>query len=240
MISILAVKTAMQEQAKGLAEKLGLKFKDYQILQEALTHRSYLNENRDYKFSHNERMEFLGDAVLELSVTEYLFANYQNPEGDLTNWRAALVNGEMLAKIGQEIEIEEFLLMSRGESKDTGKARQYILANAMEAIIGAIHLDLGYGEADKFINKYIISKLPNVLETKSYRDPKSYFQEKAQEVDQVTPHYEVEKEWGPDHDKKFSVAVFLGKDKVAEGEGESKQEAQRNAAIAGLKARGWE
>jgi len=185
-------------------------------------------------------LEFLGDAVLELSVTEYLFANYKNPEGDLTNWRAALVNGEMLAKIGQEIEIEEFLLMSRGESKDTGKARQYILANAMEAIIGAIHLDLGYREADKFINKYIISKLSNVLETKSYRDPKSYFQEKAQEIDQVTPHYEVVKEWGPDHDKKFSVAVFLGKEKVAEGEGESKQEAQRNAAIAGLKARGWE
>jgi ribonuclease-3 len=237
MVSILAIKTFMQKQAKGLAEKLGLDFGDYQILQEALTHRSYLNENRDYKFQHNERLEFLGDAVLELSVTEYLFANYQNPEGDLTNWRAALVNGEMLAKIGQEMEIEEFLLMSRGESKDTGKARQYILANAMEAIIGAIHLDLGYAEADVFINKYIISKLPRVLETKSYRDPKSYFQEKAQEIVQVTPHYEVVKEWGPDHDKRFSVAVFLGDKKVTEGEGESKQEAQRNAAEAGLKVK---
>ena len=230
----------MQEQAKGLAEKLGLKFGDYQILQEALTHRSYLNENRNYQFPHNERLEFLGDAVLELSVTEYLFANYQNPEGDLTNWRAALVNGEMLAKIGQEIEIEDFLLMSRGESKDTGKARQYILANAIEAIIGAIHLDLGYEESDKFINKHIISKLPKVLETKSYRDSKSYFQEKAQEIVQVTPHYEVVKEWGPDHDKRFAVAVFLGKEKVTEGEGESKQEAQRNAAEAGLKEKGWE
>ncbi len=229
----------MQEQAKALAEKIGLKFKDYQFLQEALTHRSFLNENRSYKLPHNERLEFLGDAVLELSVTRYLFSNYQNPEGDLTNWRAALVNGEMLAKIGQEIEIEEFLLMSRGESKDTGKARQYILANAMEAIIGAIYLDQGYEEADKFINKHIISKLPEVLETKSYQDPKSYFQEKAQEIVQVTPHYEVVKEWGPDHDKRFSVAVFLGEEKVAEGEGESKQEAQRNAAEAGLKAKGW-
>lgn len=229
----------MQEQAKALAEKIGLNFKDYQFLQEALTHRSFLNENRSYKLPHNERLEFLGDAVLELSVTRYLFSNYQNPEGDLTNWRAALVNGEMLAKIGQEIEIEEFLLMSRGESKDTGKARQYILANAMEAIIGAIYLDQGYEEADKFINKHIISKLPEVLETKSYQDPKSYFQEKAQEIVQVTPHYEVVKEWGPDHDKRFSVAVFLGEEKVAEGEGESKQEAQRNAAEAGLKAKEW-
>ena len=230
----------MQEQARKLAAKLGLDFKDYQILQEALTHRSFLNENRNYKLSHNERLEFLGDAVLELSVTEHLFNNYQNPEGDLTNWRAALVNGEMLAKIGQEIGIEEFILMSKGESKDTGKARQYILANAMEAIIGAIYLDLGFEEANNFIQKFIISKLPEVLKTKSYQDPKSYFQEKAQEVVQVTPHYEVVKEWGPDHDKRFLVAVFLGNEKVAEGEGASKQEAQRNAAEEGLKVKGWE
>lgn len=230
----------MQKQAKEFAEKVGLEFNDYQILQEALTHRSYLNENRKYKFQHNERLEFLGDAVLELSVTKYLFSNYQNPEGDLTNWRAALVNGEMLAKIGQEIGIEDFLLMSKGEKSDTGKARQYILANAMEAIIGAIYLDLGYDEADQFINKYIVSKLPKVLETKSYRDPKSYFQEKAQEIVQVTPHYEVVKEWGPDHDKRFLVAVFLGDQKVAEGEGESKQEAQRKSAEEGLKVKGWE
>lgn len=229
----------MQKEAKALAKLLGLEFKDYQVLQEALTHRSYLNENRGYKFPHNERLEFLGDAVLELVVTDHLFSNYPNPEGELTNWRAALVNGEMLAVVAQEIGIENHLLMSKGEKKDTGKARQYILANAVEAIIGAIYLDQGYEEARKIIDKFIISKLPEVLKTKSYRDAKSYFQEKSQEVEGVTPHYEVVKEWGPDHDKRFLVAVFLEDEKVAEGEGESKQEAQRKAAEEGLKVKGW-
>jgi ribonuclease-3 len=228
------------QRLKELTKSLNLSFKDFKYLQEALTHRSYLNENRQYQLPHNERLEFLGDAVLELSVTEYLFKKFENPEGDLTSWRASLVNGEMLAKIAREIKLDDFLLMSRGEKKDTGKARNYILANAMEALIGAIYLDQGFKKADEFINKYIVVKLPEILKNKSYLDPKSYFQEKAQEIVQVTPHYELVKEWGPDHDKKFLVAVFLKDEKVAEGEGESKQEAQRNAAENGLTEKGWE
>ena len=223
----------------GLEEKLGVEFKDKKFLQEAVTHRSYLNENRNYQLPHNERMEFLGDAVLELSVTKYLFNNYPNPEGELTNWRAALVNGEMLSRIAQELKIEGHILMSRREQKDTGKARDYILANAMEAIIGAIYLDQGFDKADEFVVKNITAKLPEILEKGSYLDPKSYFQEKAQEETQITPHYEVLKEWGPDHDKKFVAGVFLGSEKIAEGEGDSKQEAQRNAAENGLKAKNW-
>jgi ribonuclease-3 len=198
-----------------------------------------LNENREHELSHNERLEFLGDAVLELSVTDYLFKNHDNQEGDLTSWRAALVNGEMLAKVAKDIELDDFILMSKGEKKDTGKARNYILANAMEALIGSIYLDKGFAEVDKFINIYIISKLPEILKNKTYLDAKSYFQEKAQEIAQVTPHYELVKEWGPDHDKKFLIAVFLKDEKVAEGEGDSKQDAQRNAAQNGLVAKDW-
>lgn len=224
---------------KDLEKKLNLSFKNFKLLQEALTHRSYLNENRQHQLPHNERLEFLGDAVLELSVTDYLFKNYKNPEGELTSWRAALVNGEMLAVVAKEMELDAFLLMSKGEKKDTGKARNYILANAMEALIGSIYLDKGFAEVDKFINKYIIVKLSGIIKNKSYLDAKSYFQEKAQEIVQVTPHYELVKEWGPDHDKKFRIAVFLKNEKVAEGEGESKQEAQRNAAENGLLAKDW-
>jgi len=227
------------QKLKDLAKKLNLSFKNFKFLQEALTHRSYLNENRQHKLPHNERLEFLGDAVLELSVTDHLFKNYKNPEGELTSWRAALVNGEMLASVAKEIELDDFILMSKGEKKDTGKARNYILANAMEALIGSIYLDGGFAKADKFIQKHIIVKLPGIIKNKSYLDPKSYFQEKAQEVAQVTPHYELVKEWGPDHDKKFKVAVFLKDEKIAEGEGESKQEAQRNAAEEGLISKKW-
>ncbi len=224
---------------KDLAKKINLSFKNFNHLQEAMTHRSYLNENRQYELPHNERLEFLGDAVLELSVTDYLFKNHKNQEGDLTSWRAALVNGEMLAIVAKEIKLDDFLLMSKGERKDTGKARNYILANAMEALIGSIYLDKGFEEVDKFINKYIIVKLPEILKNKTYLDAKSYFQEKAQEIAQVTPHYELVKEWGPDHDKNFLIAVFLKDEKVAEGEGASKQEAQRSAAENGLLAKKW-
>lgn len=220
-------------------EKIGVNFSKEGFLEEALTHRSYLNENRSLKISHNERLEFLGDAVLELVVTEYLFENFPNPEGDLTNWRASLVNGEHLATIAKKLEIEEYILMSKGEKKDHGKARMYILANAMEAIIGAIYLDRGYQEAKDFINKNIIVHLKDILKNKSYLDAKSFFQEKAQEIFQITPHYELIKEWGPDHDKKFLVALMLGTEKIAEGEGMSKQEAQRSAAQNGLAEKGW-
>lgn len=227
------------EKFEKLAKKIETEFNKIELLQEAMTHRSYLNEHKDYHLDQNERLEFLGDAVLELVVTEHLYLNYGNPEGELTNWRASLVKGEMLAFVGDEIGIEKFLLMSKGEKRDTGKARQYILANAMEAIIGAIYLDQGYKSAKKFIDKWIIVKLPDILKTKSYLDPKSYFQEKAQEVEQTTPHYEVLEEWGPDHEKMFLMGVFLDDEKVAEGKGDSKQEAQRNAAENGLEIKGW-
>lgn len=225
-----------------LADKLGVAFNDPGLLQQALTHRSYLNEHRDYKFDHNERLEFLGDAVLELVVTEYLYANYPNPEGELTNWRAALVNGEMLAKISKRLGVEDFLLMSKGESKDTGRARQYLLANAFEAVVGAMYLDRkenGYETAKKFILENVVIELPEIIEKKLYMDPKSRFQEESQEKTGVTPSYRVIDEEGPDHDKKFIVGVFLEDDLVAKGSGSSKQEAQREAAVKALESKGW-
>jgi len=225
-----------------LAEKIGIKFNNLELLQQALTHRSYLNEHRDYKLDHNERLEFLGDAVLELVVTEFLYANYPNPEGDLTNWRAALVNGEMLAKISTKLGVEEFLLMSKGEAKDTGKARQYLLANAFESITGAIYLDQkenGFDVAKEFILKNVVCELPEIIKNKSYMDPKSLFQEKAQEKVSVTPSYKVIEESGPDHAREFVVGVYLEQELIASGKGLSKQEAQRNAAAAGLEAKKW-
>jgi ribonuclease-3 len=224
---------------EDLAKIVEVKFKDINLLQQALTHRSYLNEHRDYKLDHNERLEFLGDAVLELVVTEYLYKNYKNPEGELTSWRAALVNGENLAQISKKLGVEKFLLMSKGEMKDTGRARQYLLANAMEAIIGSIYLDQGYKKAEEFILKNVVVSLNEVLENKSYMDSKSYFQEKAQDVAKVTPIYKVLEEKGPDHDKHFVVGVYLNDELVAKGEGNSKQEAQREAAKNGLEAKGW-
>jgi ribonuclease III len=224
---------------ENLSEKLGVKFKNINLLQQAVTHRSYLNENRGYKLEHNERLEFLGDAVLELIITEYLYNNYPNPEGELTAWRSALVNGDNLAKTAGRLNVEEHLLMSRGESKDTGRARLYLLANAFEAIIGAIYLDQGYDVAKEFILKNVAVDLSEVIKNGSYLDPKSLFQEKAQEFVKVTPSYKLLKEWGPDHDKHFVVGVYLGDEMVAEGDGNSKQEAQREAAKNGLNAKGW-
>jgi len=224
---------------ESLAKKIGVEFKDISLLQQAVTHRSYLNENRDYKLDHNERLEFLGDAVLELIVTEYLYKNYANPEGELTAWRSSLVNGEMLASIAKGLGVEDFLMMSKGEAKDTGRARQYLLANAMEAIIGAIYIDHGYDEAKKFVLENVVVKLDEILEKKLYLDPKSYFQEKSQENEKITPSYRVVKEWGPDHDRHFIVGVYLGDELIAKGEGTSKQEAQREAAKNGLDAKGW-
>jgi ribonuclease-3 len=228
---------------EDLAKKIGVKFNDLNLLQQAVTHRSYLNEHRDYKLEHNERLEFLGDAVLELVVTEHLYNNYpSNPEGEMTNWRAALVNGEMLAVISRELGVEEHLMMSRGEAKDKGRARQYLLANAFEAITGAIYLDQktkGYDACRKFILKYVVTKLPNIIEKKLYLDAKSRFQEEAQERAGLTPSYRVLEETGPDHDKKFIVGAYVGEELVAKGEGLSKQEAQRNAAEKALEEKGW-
>jgi len=224
----------------GLEEKLGVKFKNIDLLNQAMVHRSYLNEHPDFRLGHNERLEFLGDAVLELVVTEHLYSNYPNPEGDMTNWRAALVNANTLSAICKDMGAEDYLFLSRGESKDTGtKARQYILANAFESIIGAIYLDGGYDVAKKFITERVLVKLPYILEHKLYLDPKSRFQEASQEVAGVTPTYRVVDEKGPDHNKWFKIGVYLNDDLVAEGEGSSKQEAQVQAAENGIKAKGW-
>jgi ribonuclease-3 len=224
---------------ENLSQKLGVKFNNPDILQEAITHRSYLNENRSYKLDHNERLEFLGDAVLELIVTEYLYKNYPNPEGELTAWRSALVNGDNLARIAGNLEVEKYLQMSKGEAKDTGRARQYLLANALEAIIGAIYIDQGYAKTSDFVLENVISNLDDVIKKGLYLDPKSLFQERSQEIAKITPNYKVIKEWGPDHDKNFVVGVYLDEELVAEGEGNSKQEAQREAARRGLEIKGW-
>ncbi|MDD5589626.1 MAG: ribonuclease III [Candidatus Portnoybacteria bacterium] len=223
----------------GLEEKIEVKFKNAEILKQALVHRSYLNENPDFELPHNERLEFLGDAVLELVVSDFLYKKYSNPEGELTNWRAALVNAKMLAEIAEELELNEHILLSRGEAKDLGRARQYILANAMEALIGAIYLDQGLENTAAFIEKNIISKLPEILKNGAWRDAKSKFQEEAQERVGCTPNYEVMEEWGPDHAKHFKVGVFLGNDLIAEGDGLSKQEAQQQAAENALKKKDW-
>lgn len=229
-----------QKDFAALEDKIGIVFKDKRSLVQSVVHRSYLNEHRDFALNHNERLEFLGDAVLELSVTKYLFENYLNPEGELTNWRAALVNAKMCAQVANEIGLEEYLFLSHGESKDAGtKAREYILANAMEAIIGAIYIDQGWDIADQFITRWIISKLPEVLELGLWMDPKSRFQEASQDIVGVTPTYRVLNEDGPDHDKIFTVGVYLDKDRVAVGTGGSKQEAQVAAAEEALKVKAW-
>lgn len=223
-----------------LERKLDVTFKNIDLLTQALVHRSYLNENPNFGMEHNERLEFLGDAVLELVVTEHLYKEYQNPEGELTNWRASLVNAKMLASMAKELGLEDFLFLSRGESKDTNsKARDYILANAFEAVIGAMYLDGGYKVADRFISAHLLPKLEHILENQLYVDSKSRFQEIAQERVGVTPTYKVIEESGPDHDKKFKVGVYIGKDLIASSTGTSKQEAQMKAATAALKKKQW-
>lgn len=221
-------------------KKIEYSFKKKSLLTEAFTHRSYLNENPSWPGRHNERLEFLGDAVLELVVTEFLFYKFpEKPEGELTSLRAALVNANMLSEISSDLEINNFLLLSRGEAKDTGRARAYILANAFEALVGALYLDGGYEAAKKFIDQNVFGKIDDVLEKKLFLDAKSLFQERSQEAVGITPFYRVLKEWGPDHDKHFVVGVYLGEDLVASGEGPSKQIAEQNAAELGLKLKGW-
>lgn len=227
------------EKLQELETQIGVRFNNHDLLLQALTHRSYINENTHWHLDHNERLEFLGDAVLELVVTEYLYNNYPNPEGELTNWRAALVNSVMLAKVSSKFDLNNYILLSRGEARDTGRARQYILANAIEAVIGAIYLDQGYQASDGFIKKFVLTELKEVLESGSYKDYKSLFQEKAQDLAGITPTYEVIKEWGPDHAKHFQVGVYLEKELIGEGAGPSKQDAQQAAAENALKNRGW-
>jgi ribonuclease-3 len=221
-------------------KNIGITFKNKELLRRAFTHRSYLNENRATEMSHNERLEFLGDAVLELVVTQYLFDKYpDSTEGDLTAYRASLVNAITLSESAQKINVNEYLLLSKGEAKDTGKARQYILANTMEAIIGAIYLDQGYELSKYFISKNLFHLIEKIIEDKTWIDAKSKFQEKSQEKESVTPLYKTLKEEGPDHEKHFTVGVYLDKDLIATGEGNSKQEAEQAAARAGLAVKKW-
>jgi len=221
-------------------EKIGYTFKNAELLQQAFTHRSYLNENRQPGRQHNERLEFLGDAVLELVVTEFLFAKYpEKTEGELTAVRAALVNTQSISSAATNLGMNDYLLLSRGESKDTGRARQIILANAFEALIGAIYLDSGYKPAAEFIAQQLFNRADEIVEKRLWQDAKSRFQEVAQEKTSITPSYQMLSQTGPDHDKRFVVGVFLNSEKIAQGEGRSKQEAEQAAAEKGLAVKGW-
>lgn len=222
-------------------EKIGIKFKNKNLLKQAFTHRSYLNENPSLALEQNERLEFLGDAVLELAITEYLYKKYpKKTEGEMTALRAALVNSITLSEVAGGLNVGDFLLLSKGEAKSLGKARQYILANAFEALIGAIYLERGYEKICEFLEKNLFGKIEEVIEKKLWIDAKSLFQEKAQEMESVTPSYKVLSESGPDHEKVFIMGVFLGDELVAEGKGASKQEAEQDAARNGLKTKNWQ
>lgn len=227
-------------QFEAFEQKIGFVFKDKRLIETAFTHRSYLNENRRPGSEHNERLEFLGDAVLELVVTEFLYAKYPlKPEGELTAYRAALVNTQSIADAAVKLGMNDFMLLSRGESKDTGRARQIILANAFEAVIGAIYLDQGYEPAKKFIADQLFYKTDEVVEKRLWQDSKSRLQELSQERHSLTPTYELANQTGPDHDKRFTVGVYIGGERVALGEGRSKQEAEQDAAQKALSAKGW-
>lgn len=215
---------------KALEKKLGITFKNKNLLKQAFVHRSFLNENPSFPLSDNERLEFLGDAVLELAVTEYLFQNYPNPEGELTNWRSALVKGETLSDVSTKLHFGDYLYLSRGEAKGNGRARQLILANTFEAVIGAIYLDQRLDRTKSFIEHQILVRLPDIFKKELHIDPKSKFQEIAQEKLGVTPVYKVLKEEGPDHDKKFTVGLFVGEKMIGSGKGPSKQSAEVQAA----------
>lgn len=221
-------------------KKTGLTFNNIGLLTQAFVHRSYINENKQSGLSNNERLEFLGDAVLELVITDFLYKKFTDKsEGDLTAYRSALVNADTCAKIATNLGMGDYLMLSKGESKDTGRARQYILANALEALIGAIYMDQGLEKASEFIERNFTPMIDSIISAKSFIDAKSLFQEKAQEFDGVTPSYKTIKESGPDHEKRFTVGVYIGKDLVATGEGESKQDAEQMAARTALTTRGW-
>jgi ribonuclease-3 len=223
-----------------LENKLGIFFKNKDLLTQAFIHRSYLNENPQVFLGNNERLEFLGDAVLELAATEYLYAKYPGEsEGKLTSWRAALVNTKMISQASSKLGFSDFLLLSRGEAREDGKSRQYILANTFEAFIGSAYLDQGYDVCRDFIKTNLLCELPKIIDEELYRDAKSRFQEVAQEKVKITPTYQVLEEQGPDHAKFFLVGVYLGDQLVAKGGGYSKQEAEEETAKLALKAKGW-
>lgn len=221
-------------------KSIGIEFKNKDLLKQAFTHRSYLNEHRNTSLAHNERLEFLGDAVLELVVTKFLYEKFpEHDEGDLTAYRSALVNTYTLSDTATKLGMNSFLLLSKGEAKDTGRARQFILANVFEACIGAIYLDQGYDIAKKFISENIFGLIDSIVAEKKFIDSKSRFQEAAQEHVGVTPSYKLVREVGPDHNKVFVVAVMIAEDVIAEGEGKSKQEAEQAAAQKALEVKGW-
>jgi ribonuclease III len=221
--------------------EIGVNFKDKSLLRQAFVHRSYINENRGAGLLHNERLEFLGDAVLQLVITDYLYKKYPAmDEGEMTSVRSVLVNADTCSEVAQKLGVNDYLLLSKGESKDSGRARQYILANTLEAIIGAIYLDHGYETASDFIYKHITVLAEDIVEKRAWIDSKSLFQAKAQEHEGSTPVYKTLSESGPDHDKKFSVGVFVGEKKLGIGEGKSKQDAEQEAAREALKSKGWE
>lgn len=231
---------ALALQLKTLEKILAVEFKNSQLLLTAVTHRSYLNEHRDATWEHNERLEFLGDAVLELVVTDFLFSKYPDkPEGELTAIRAALVNTISLSTASEALGVNQYLLMSKGEAKDEGRARQYILANVFEACIGAIYLDQGYAAAQRFIADRLFKNTEMIVEKRLWQDAKSRFQELAQEHASVTPTYETLSQTGPDHDRVFTVGVFLRQEKIAEGKGRSKQEAEQDAAQVAIGVKNW-
>ncbi len=224
-----------------LQTMLGVTFKDSAVLLSAVTHRSYLNEHKEATWEHNERLEFLGDAVLELVVTDFLFSKYpEKPEGELTAIRAALVNTNSLAAVSEHMDINKYLLMSKGEAKDEGRARLYILANVFEACIGAIYLDQGYDTARDFIAKRLFDNTEEIVKKRLWQDAKSRFQELSQDKVSITPTYETISQDGPDHDRVFTVGVYLRQEKIAEGKGRSKQEAEQQAASAAALNKGWE
>lgn len=232
----------MKANFEALAKHLNVSFSDISLLRAACTHRSYLNENRGEGMEHNERLEFLGDAVLELVVTSFLYRKYpQKAEGALTSFRSAIVNTVSLTKVAEHIGLNDYILLSKGETKDTGRARSIILANAVEAVIGSIYLDQGYNAAANFISDHILNviDIEEIVANKAWIDAKSRFQEKAQEKVGITPSYKTLKEVGPDHDKKFTLGVFLGDVQVASGVGPSKQEAEQKAAEKALAVKGW-
>ncbi|HTE49048.1 MAG TPA: ribonuclease III [Candidatus Paceibacterota bacterium] len=227
-------------QFSDFEKKTKVIFKNKNLLEQAFIHRSYINENPATPLSHNERLEFLGDAVLELIVTDFLYKKYPNyAEGELTALRSALVNAVIISEIAANIGMNDFLLLSKGEAKDNGKARSYILANTYEAYIGALYLDQGIDAVDKFVANTLLPKTAEIVNKKLWRDAKSLVQEKAQEFLLTTPLYKVLHESGPDHDKHFTVGIYFKSELIAEGKGKSKQEAEQSAALAALKAKNW-
>lgn len=227
-------------QFSNFEKNTGIIFKDKNLLKQAFIHRSYINENPGMQLSHNERLEFLGDAVLELIVTDFIYRKYPSfTEGELTAIRSALVNAIIISEVAAKIGMNDYLLLSKGEAKDNGKARQYILANTFEAYVGAVYLDRGYDIVNKFIMETLLPHTEEIVSKKLWRDSKSLVQEKAQEFVGVTPIYKVLHESGPDHDKHFTVGILFGTNLIAEGKGKSKQEAEQKAAEMALKIKNW-